>query len=202
MIKYTLLIITSCLLAVTANGQVKSSNSKKITYCVGYFGNNIWYPGLKVGADYPLLQKIVRKRNDKKITKQFHLNGELGFYWHPKKHIATFTSFGIQKTRINQKGGRITYAFHPVGIYRSFLPETYEVSSTGHVEKIVLPGNFYYAPTFNAGIGKNSKNKFFKNSYLKANLSMLVKYNSSVLPLLSFEYGYRLTRKNNRNEIR
>jgi hypothetical protein len=85
-------------------------------------------------------------------------------------------------------------SFNPLGYYRSFLPETYEVKGD-EVTKVLFPGRSYYAPSFSIGLGKLRKGKKLTGRYFNINLMYRTPYNAGTLPSISFQYGYRFNIK-------
>lgn len=64
---------------------------ERLEFSGAYYGNNLWNPGLKFGAEYlwKEKQKIKKskKNGTKTITKQRILTGDVGFYWDPRSHV-------------------------------------------------------------------------------------------------------------------
>lgn len=165
----------------------------KLNYYGTYSGNNMINPGLNFGANYNLLikKKQKQKKNKKKITtRQLDLDGNIGFYWDPFSHCGLYTNYGITYVKTKTKGLLLQVGLNPLGYYRSFLPETYEIDKNVEVNKIFLPGRSYYAPSFNVGIGHTRSDKFLNAWHLKFKTIILTPYNRNYLPLLFIEYGY------------
>lgn len=180
--------------------KVPTSFWNRTEFKVGYFGNMLWNPGLNGGAEYLIREKVKtkeRKKGPKTIIKKTLLNGNFGFYWDPKSHIGTFTNYGILWRRTNPNGKQINVQFNPLGYYRSFLPETYEVSNN-RVRKVPLPGRSYFAPSLSVGVGKLRKTSKLTGRYLNLNFMVLTPYNTNILPLVSITYGYRFKIQKNK----
>lgn len=163
----------------------------------GYYGNYYWNPGLTVGAEYLLTEKVrikAKKRRKKVITKQWLLNGTFGVSWDPRTELGVFTNYGILWRRTNTKGKQINIQFNPLGIYRAFLPETYEVSGD-EVDKVFLPGRNYYAPSLSFGFGKWRKGRKLTGRYLNVTYMLRTPYNTGSLPSIAIEYGFRFNLK-------
>ncbi len=163
----------------------------------GYFGNYYWNPGVTFGAEYLWKESIrtkVGKRRNKVITKQWLLNGTFGMSWDPRTELGVFTNYGILWRRTNTKGRQINIQVNPLGFYRAFLPETYEVTD-GEVDKVFLPGRNYYAPSLSFGFGKSRKGKKLNGRYLNLTYFLRTPYNTSSLPAIAIEYGYRFNFK-------
>lgn len=195
-------IFFSLLLGVTAlsYGQEvtdRLSIKDQLRYNASYYGNNLWNPGLKFGATYVWKERTVSKnknRRKKEITKikkhQLVLSGNFGFYRHPKSHVGVFNHYGIFYRKINAKGKRKVVGLSPIGYYRSFLPETYEVQADESVSKVVLPGRSYFSPVLTLGYGKSRGDKRLTDWFFNVNIMILYPYNADFLPLLNLEYGY------------
>jgi hypothetical protein len=165
----------------------------KLNYYGAYSGNNLINPGLNFGADYNLFLKEKQKQKKKKqkiITHQLDFNGNIGFYWDPLNHWGIYTNYGISYLKTKTKGFQFHTGLNPLGYYRSFLPETYEVDENWEVEKVFLPGRSYYAPSFTLGFGHTRPDKFLNAWSLKFKTLILTPYNGHTMPLFFVEYGY------------
>ena len=166
---------------------------------VSYSGNIFWNNGINLGAEYLLKENKKtknRRRGQRTNTHEFLLNGTLGFTtnFSTKTDTGIFTNYGLTWRRTNKKGKQFSIAFNPVGYYRSFLPETYEVIGD-NVEKVFLPGRGYYAPSISVGIGKQRKGKKLTGRFFNINLMLRTPYNAGTLPAINLEYGYRFNFK-------
>ncbi len=175
-------------------GQVRE-NTPFPDFSMAYYGNNLWNPGLKFGTEYIWKERVKTKEKKKRTktkTNRFVFNGDAGFYWDPMNYTALFLYSGIRFRHINTQGFHYHFGASPVAYYRSFLTETYEVSSSGDVEKVPLPGRSYYAPTLTLGMGKYRKGeRRLKGWFLDLDVMFLVPYNADFVPLLNLAYGYR-----------
>lgn len=167
---------------------------------VGFVGTVFWSNGLSVGAEYLWKESEktkIRKGMERTNTHQFLFNGNLGFVtnFSSKTDTGAYTNFGLTWRRTNKKGKQFSVELNPLGYYRSFLPETYEVNGDS-VDKVFLPGRGYYAPSLSVGIGKQRKGKVRSGSYFNINYTMRTPYNSGALPTFSLQYGYRFNFKN------
>ena len=174
-------------------------------YYGAYFGNFIWNPGLKLSVAAPL--KTWEKEKEKKrapftknITKEFLLNGEFGFYFDPRSHVGVFSTYGFILRKTNEKKRQFTFKLNPIGVFRSFYPETYKVTE-GQVEKVFLPGRSYYAGSLSLGTGKLRPGKKLSSSFLNLNLMILAPHNINVLPIIAVEYGFRIGKTNANNQL-
>ncbi|GGD08885.1 hypothetical protein [Hyunsoonleella pacifica] len=167
---------------------------------IGYSGTILWSNGISLGAEY--LWKDIKKTKDRRgayrtNTHQFLFNGNLGFVTNfaSKADTGGFTNFGITWRRTNKKGKQFSIDLNPLGYYRSFLPETYEVIGD-KVDKVFLPGRGYYSPSLSVGIGKLRKGKVRSGRYLNVTYSPRFNYNTGTLPTFSIQYGFRFNFKN------
>ena len=175
--------------------QEPADESARLDFSGSYYGNNLWNPGLKFGSEYIWREWVKTKEKKKRTrtkTNRFVFNGDAGFYWDPMNYTALFLYSGIRFRHINTKGFHYHFGAAPVAYYRSFLTETYEVSSSGEVDKVPLPGRSYYAPTLSLGLGKYRRGEYrLKAWFLDLDVMFLVPYNADFVPLLNVSYGYR-----------
>lgn len=172
---------------------------ERTEFKVVYSGNIFWNNGLNFGAEYLLKENKKtkkRKRGQRTNTHQFLLNGNLGFTtnFSTKTDTGIFTNYGVIWRRTNKKGKQFSIAFNPLGYYRSFLPETYEVTGDD-VDKVFLPGRGYYAPSISVGIGKQRKGKKITGRFFNINLMLRTPFNAGTLPAINLQYGYRFNFK-------
>lgn len=184
----------------TTNTELPESFLDRTEFKVGFVGTVFWNNGLSVGTEYLWKESEKTKtRNDKERTNihQFLFNGNLGFVtnFSSKTDSGAYTNFGLTWRRTNKKGKQFSIELNPLGYYRSFLPETYEVNGDS-VDKVFLPGRGYYAPSLSVGIGKQRKDKVRSGSYFNINYTMRTPYNSGALPTFSLQYGFRFNFKN------
>jgi hypothetical protein len=184
-----------------AQDQMDTSASflDRTEFKAGYTGNIAWNNGLSLGAEYRWKESVKtkeKKRGQKTITHQLLWEGNLGFTnnFSTKTDAGVFTNYGMTWRRTNTKGRQWSVEVNPLGYYRSFLPETYEVK-VDDVSKVFLPGRSYYAPSLSIGFGKYRKEKKLTAWYFNANLMLLTPYNAGTLPLVSLQYGYRFNLK-------
>jgi hypothetical protein len=183
----------------TTNTQLSEYFLDRTEFKIGFTGTVFWSNGINVGAEYlwKETQKIKnRKRGKRTNTHQFLLDGNLGFTTNfaTKTDTGLFTNFGLIWRRTNKKGKQFSIALNPLGYYRSFLPETYEVNGDT-VDKVFLPGRGYYAPSLSVGIGKQRKDKIRSGSYFNVNLTLRTPYNAGTLPTIALQYGFRFNFK-------
>ena len=165
----------------------ETNTAKEYYYEISYYGYNLVKPGIKTSANYILKQKIKSEKINTLIT-----NAHIGFTWYPHSHFAVFNYYQIayRKTKV-LKNKFFTIALGP-GVYRSIYSETYQIASNGYVEKINFAGRTYFSTVLTLGNGKILKKKILKSRFINTNLMFLFDYNTSVVPLLSIEIGFRI----------
>ncbi|MEW7279900.1 hypothetical protein ABW636_15005 [Aquimarina sp. 2201CG1-2-11] len=172
----------------------------KTEFKIGYSGTILWSNGITVGTEY--LWKEIEKEKERRglqrtNTHQFIFNGNLGFATNfaTKTDTGGFVSLGIIWRRTNKKRKQFSIELNPLGYYRSFLPETYEVNGD-NVDKVFLPGRGYYSPSLSVGIGRQRKGKVRSGSYFNVTYSPRFNFNTGTLPTFSLQYGFRFNFKN------
>lgn len=185
---YLALFFFPILLMGQRNHEKKQFNdTDKFVFRLGYFGNNIWNPGMIVTPEYTL-GEWTKTKNGKTKVRQVDLNANLGFFWNPQTHTATFTSLGVAYRKTNNKKFQHTIGINPLGYYLAFLHETYEVSDEGLVTSNPLASRGYFAPSFIIGIGKKKPKR---NWFFNLHFMFLNNYNLGTLRLGNIEFGYR-----------
>ncbi len=190
-----LLLSSTTFYAQAENGNGSVPFLEKTEFKVGYTGNFFWNNGLTIGAEYLWKEKLKakeRKRGNRINTHQFLFNANLGFTanFSTKTDTGLFTNAGITWRRTNKKGKQFSIELNPIGYYRSFLPETYEVKGD-RAEKVFLAGRGFYAPSLSVGLGKRREGKKLSGRYFNMNLLLRTPFNSGTIPSISFQYGYR-----------
>ncbi len=197
--KYIFVFLWASTLSLSAQDQTNTSFFEKTEFKLGYTGNFFWNNGLIFGAEYLWKEKLKtkeRKGKQQRITNQFLLDGNLGFTTNfaTKTDTGVFTNYGLLWRRTNTKGKQISIALNPLGYYRSFLPDTYEVNGD-NVNKVSLPGRGYYAPSLSIGLGKLRKGKKLTGRYFNLNFMLRTPFNAGTVPSFSLQYGYRFNFK-------
>lgn len=141
------LIVSNCL------AQFKNLESVSISY----YGEMIIHPGVKICADYNLKEwdktKITKKDSSKTINKSLLISPAFGFFYHKRYQTGLSIIPECKYKKRNKKGG-----FYELGIglgyFRSFIPNTYEVNSSGEVNKTIA-GHNYFASNYFVSFGKD-----------------------------------------------
>lgn len=195
--KYIFVFLCVSTFSLDAQDKIDTVTSflDRTEFKIAYSGNLFWNNGLNFGAEYLWKEKVKakeRKGRQKTIIHQLLLDGNLGFTtnFSSKTDAGIFTNYGLMWRRTNTKEKQISIALNPLGYYRSFLPETYEVNGDD-VNEVFLPGRGYYAPSLSIGFGKQREGKKLTGRYFNINLMYRTPYNAGALPSISFQYGYR-----------
>jgi len=161
-------------------------NGENPTYSISFIGNGLKNPGLNFRYEFPLSIKQITE--PKRKIKALYINGDLGFYWDPYTHIATYATAGVLYRRTYKKNFQTVIGLNPLGFQHHFLHEVYEVGDDLEIEYKKLAGQSYYAPKLILGLGKLKKSKA---SFFSIHIMILRKYNLGTFPNINFEFGYR-----------
>ena len=201
--KFNIIFLLIAALNFQAQSQTESSSFlEKTEFKVAYYthlGNLLGENGLNFGAEYKWKEKRKlkeKKKGPKTITHQFLLHGSLGYSTNftSQTNNGLQTYYGLIWRRTGSKRWQLNIELNPLGYYRSFLPEAFEVKGD-EVSKVRFPGKSYYAPSFAFGIGRLRKGKRHSGWYLHFNYSQRSPYNSGALPVFSLQYGHRFNFK-------
>ena len=182
--------------AIKAQSQISSSPFLNNTaFKAGYFGNLFSENGLNIGAEHLWKEKQKtkeKKKGNKTSTRQLLFNGDLGYSTNftTKANNGLHTHFGLIWRKTNAKRWQRNLELNPLGYYRSFLPETFEVKE-GEVSKIGLAGRNYFQPSIAYGIGRHRKGNELSGWHLNLNLAFRIPHNAGFLPYISLQFGYR-----------
>lgn len=197
--KYIFAFLLLATLSLNAQDNATPTFLDGMEFKIGYSGTIFWNNGLAAGAEYTWREKVKikdGKRGKRITTHQFLLNGNLGYTtnFSAKTDTGIFTNYGITWRRTNKKGKQYSIELNPLGYYRSFLPETYKVAGD-NVEKVVLAGRGYYAPSLSIGFGKLRKGKKLTGRYFNVNVMLRTPFNAGTVPSVFLQYGYRFNFK-------
>ncbi len=159
-------------------------------YSIGYFGNNLWNEGVNVGMEKLRSDTTYFNKKGKTRTVNKNYAANFGFYNDSESHLGMFLTAGWSRRKMLKNRFNPTSSLQPLGIYRSFLPETYKVNEDGEVRKVFLPGRFYLAPNVSAGIGRMGRWHPDNSWYVKLNITTLLPYSRAIVPLVNIEFGY------------
>ncbi len=198
--KYTIIFLLIYALQLQAQSRADGITFLNRTeFKVGYYGNVFSENGLNLGIEYLWKEKEKvkeKKRGQKIITHQLLFNGSLGYATNftNKTDNGLYTHYGLIWRRTSPKRWQLNLELNPLGYYRSFLPETFEVKGD-EVSKVKFPGRSYYAPSVGFGIGRLRKGKRRSGWYLNLNYALRTPYNAGTLDILSIQYGHRFNFK-------
>lgn len=150
---------------------------------LAYAGNNLWNPGLRVGTSVPLNHNGL-----------WFWTGDFGGYLDPHSHRGAYLQAGIQKRVGGREKWRHYLTIQPLGLYRSWLSETWLVYSNGQVARVRGAGNWAYAPAAAWHLSRQTKSPQIR-CFAGIRGMLLVPYNTHVLPLLMIEAGVDITRR-------
>lgn len=194
--KYISILLLICAVNFQAYSQADSTAFLNRTELkIGYYGNLGSDNGLNMGAEFSWKEKTrvkQKRRGPKSIRHQLLLNASLGYSTNisSKTDNSFLTNYGLIWRRTNAKNRQFFVELNPLGYYRAFLPQTYEVDG-GQVTELGLGGRGYYAPSFGFGFGKLIKKKRHSGAYLKFIWTLRTSYNGGTLPNFSIQYGHR-----------
>lgn len=198
---YLAVILLLLTVKLTAQDATEApSLSGRTDFKAGYFGNILSNNGLNLGAEYLWKEKVKikeRRRGQKVIKHQLLLNGSLGYstnFATPTQN-GVFAYSGLILRRVNTKSRELFVELNPLGLYRSVLPDTYEVVGDD-VTSVSFPGRSYYAPSVAIGIGRFRKGIKRSGWYLNLQYTMLINYNSGMLPIFSVHFGRKFNFSN------
>ena len=192
--KRIIISISTCLFLIFTNG-ISQDSLPAYSYSASYFGNNVWNEGLNFGIEkhrysYP---KSNNREKERTIVKSHVLN--VGFYNDSGSHLGMFAVAGWGTKKVFANRFNLQTNLQPIGIYRSFLSETYKVKNNGDIKKVILPGRYYLSPSISLGFGRVGKRNPKNGWYSRVNLMTLLPYNKAILPLLNVEFGYHFILK-------
>lgn len=149
------------------------------TVDLGYAGNNLWNPGISAGYHKPFASVSISWAA-KSIA-----------YWDPDSHGAVSGMIGLRWNKKRNDISGWSLGLFPLGIYRSFLPETWEVDGAGNLTRIRGAGNLYLNPSADL---RFERSVYGKNGswYVGMSGSLLMGYNTYLLPLMFIEAGITL----------
>ncbi len=137
------------------HSQIKRLESVSISY----YGEIITHPGLKINTDFNVKNwdkvRNTKKNSEKTVNKSLIISPSLGVYYHKRYQTGLFLMPELKYKRLNPKG--MFYEFGiGAGYLRTLIPNTYEVSENGVVEKVPA-GNNYFSTNYFIAFGKDLK---------------------------------------------
>jgi len=183
----TILILFSTLQLQAQDELTTFFGEGKSTFSAAILTNGLFKnPGVNFRYERPI--RFTIKETPKRKIRELNLNGNLGFYWDPYTHVATYANAGVLYRKTNKRNRQWMIGINPLGYMRTFTHETYEVDDNLNVTSKKFAGRSYYAPDVILGTGKikTDRTRFFNLHFM-----FLSKYNSGTLPLINFEFGFR-----------
>ena len=166
----------------------------KLQTSVGYFGEFITHPGVKLGMSYTIKQKSKNKKSGKVINKGWLTGANITFYRHKFNHKALMLTGFIGRQRIGNTGFLMQLNFE-TGYMASFLDgEVYEWN--GNTIEKGKKGSSHAIFGFNGSIGWD----FGKRTSLPATFAIVphlyfqAPFNTTVLlrTALAIQITYKL----------
>ena len=155
-LKIFLLLFSLSLMAT----QVSWAQSiKPQSYSVAYWGEMISHPGLKIEVNY-ILKNWDKRKQDKAGNeiikdKMIVLSPSLGLYYH--KRYQTGITPAISFSYLSVRDSKKTFgAGMGLGYLRTWVPNTYKISESGDMEKVISSHN-YAMNTIFLSWGRNLK---------------------------------------------
>lgn len=185
-------LILICLFHLHSSAQTEPTEEKKgVDIHAGVIGR-FNYPGVRIGADYQLIQKRIDKERKsgihKLITKNRYITVNAGYYHHKNYNFNLFLHAGYLLKRVNHNGWYL--GIEPqIGLSRTFIDApVYEVKDDGGIKKKIAQGDFYFSPALSMNIGKDFSVKNPDNHFgIFAKLILYGNY-----PYNNFIYGRML----------
>ncbi|MEL6652720.1 MAG: hypothetical protein AAFQ87_18110 [Bacteroidota bacterium] len=179
MVRFILFVAISILLAVPTRAQQDSLPPTE--WSLAYVGNNLWHPGLQAGYYH-------HGRGHRGVPRVYQ--AQLGFFWDPQAQFNVFAFGGWHfRAEFDRFIDRINFRISPLGIFRSFYPEAFEVQADGSTKKLFLPGRWYYAPEAQIELSYKLKGPLIDQLYIGPQLILLLPYDGRSLPLLNLQMG-------------
>ncbi|MEL6670641.1 MAG: hypothetical protein AAFR61_00470 [Bacteroidota bacterium] len=148
---------------------------------VGYYGNNLWNPGVVLNVETALGQ-----------TPSYFLQGKIGGFWDPGHYPHFFLQMGTASRFKFGKRGLMELGLHPLSILNTFLPETYQLDEDLGLQFLGPSGRAYLAPSASIGFGKKASKILLPPWIIRVHVMTLFPFNTGVMPLLNIEVAFKL----------
>ena len=171
---------------------------------ISYFGENGIHPGLKIGIEYPLVnrkkerERFFIKRQEKFGSKvrfrQLFLSGSIGTYFHPNNHLGLFVGTELGTRKIKDKHGNFIEFNLGVGYLRRFYTlDTFSLDANESLQQIGAAGNGSFMISIAPAFGRDLSIKKGKalRWFIKPGLQFS-RYNHRFLPNGFLELGLQL----------
>ena len=157
------IIIIFVLIAIANQFFAQESESKQLPISIGYWGNFLYQPGVKVSTQFDIknwqTEHEGKKENFTK-HKSYFISPQLGFFSWPKKNINFLVNVeaGYQRKKSHKN------SFSSISFGLGYLMEGQVVSiiynlNDGSIKEKVREWENYILPTINYGFGKSINSK-------------------------------------------
>ncbi len=159
--KLGFIVFWTLAIPITSIGQNQAMYIK-----IAYEGGMFTHPGFSVGIE----RSLGLKKNADGPKNEFRWGGKVGFYFHRRYQTGVFVLPGVSWTKTTPGGFQYGGGFH-TGYLRAFIPNTYQVSDAGSVDRKRFFGTNHLAivPSFSLGkslLEKNISIEYFFNSQI------------------------------------
>lgn len=169
----------------------------KVPFSVSYYGNTLVHKGLKLSADWILLEikkTKIKKKRQKVVRKRIYTTPNIYYYKHVKSHDALQLGLDVLSRRSNHKGW-----FREVGSGYGYLRiynvgDTYTANADQNSvanQKYASRGYFTVNSSFATGRKIKLQRSLYLIPFLRLNAGVIMNYNSSFLLNTSLELGVR-----------
>jgi hypothetical protein len=196
---FSILGLLNCLISRAQSDTIFASLGRHYNLKLSYNNSVIIYPGISVGAEFPLQKLSVRVIKNKKhfrdFTKERFIAGNLNWYHHPAFHDNLYITAEWVMRRIDYKCFIWEFSAGP-GFSRTFLGgTTYKVDDAGKISVIRLAGHYYALITAGGGFGYDfsMKKQLPVSTFARMNLIFMFPYNSTIYFRPVLELGIRYT---------
>ena len=171
-------------------GQIENQKNWQI----GYYGDVVIHPGLKIGYEMPLKNWTTSKDKKKGVVnkyKSWNVGLEAMYYKHPQHHLGFIFSPNLSYRR-TKENGKFTQIKLNMGYHKSWVDGiTYTVNNMNEVAKENKAGQSTFYNSLSFGFGKDLRKK--KNVpiryYWELGLNSRTPYNKSVLLGMHLGFG-------------
>ncbi len=198
-IGFSILVLLNCLISQAQSDSNNTSFGHHYNLKLSYNNSIIIYPGISVGAEFPLqnlsVHVIKNKKHLRDFTKERFLTGNLNWYHHPAFHDNIYITAEWVMRRTNYKCLIWEFSAGP-GFSRTFLGgTTYKVDDAGKISVIRLAGYNYALITAGGGFGYDfsMKKQWPVSAFARMNFIFMFPYNSTIYFRPVLELGIRYT---------
>lgn len=179
-------------LSLVFSGLRAQDGVPKLTLNLSYYGNNIWNPGFNAGLDFTHGMENGSSRKGSEYTRQKFINLDAAFFVDPGSHAGLLIHSGFNHRKYQEDKINLHIGGSPLGLFRTFLPESNETSSNGNDNKPSLSGRYYFAPTLSLGIGKFRNNMPGTGWFFNVDITSLLPNRDYVMFMVNTRLGLRI----------